>query len=403
MSNRHFPNFIEAYVDYTRNQEATEKIHRWVAISIIAAALERKVVLDRGYYKLFPNLYTFIVGASGIVRKSTSTGIGVDLLRCLDHFNIMSERVTAASLIEQLQRSGSTFMVGNKEMRQSATFCYASELQVFLGEVFGSLPELLTTFYDCQPNDATKPWVYETKGSGQTKIYGPCLNILGASTPTWLTRAIPASEMEGGFSSRVIFVVENAPPSKFVAWPAVAEGGAAVREKLMQDLQRIHTLTGDYIVSDAARKWFEDWYQAHQTSLMKAQKDARFSGYFGRKGDTILKIAMLLCVAESDDLTLYERHLSLADVMLTELEQSMFDAFGSAGKNENAEDLKQVWGMLQANGTMKHSDLLKVLWRNIDHKKLMTITEDLRRMNLITATLEGDKLIYRTLDRAAKL
>ncbi|HUR98766.1 MAG TPA: hypothetical protein VMZ26_11930, partial [Pyrinomonadaceae bacterium] len=151
---RNFPNFIDSYLTFTENQESSVRIHRWVAISIIAAALERKVWLNQGHWLLFPNLYVFIIGPSGIVRKSTSTGIGVDLIRSLPGFKLMSERVTAASLIAQLERSGRKFALKDgTEMRQSAVFSYASELSIFLGEVFGSISELLTTFYDCAPND----------------------------------------------------------------------------------------------------------------------------------------------------------------------------------------------------------------------------------------------------------
>lgn len=394
---RHFPNFIDAYVSYTRNQEASEKIHKWVAISIIAAALERKVWINRGYYLLFPNLYTFIIGASGIVRKSTSTGIGVDLLRNLERFNIMSERVTAGSLIQQLERSGMKYVAGGREMRQSATFCYASELKVFLDEVFGSISELLTTFYDCQPNDCTKPWVYETKSAGQTKIYGPCLNMLGASTPTWLVRAIPASEMEGGFSSRVIFVVENSPPTKFVAWPELEKGADQTRMKLIDDLREIHELCGEFRIDKLAKAHFEEWYKEHQLSLVSAGNDTRFSGYFGRKGDTILKLAMILAVSRSNDLVIQLEHIEWAIMMLDELEVSMFEAFGATGKNENSAELVKIWEMLRKNPWNRHDEVMRQVWRDMDSKGLMSIAEDLQRMNLIRPKIINGQMIYETL------
>lgn len=390
---RHFGNFISSYVDYTRHQEASTKIHKWVAISIIAAALERKVVLNRGFYLLFPNLYTFIIGASGIVRKSTSTGIGVDLLRNLENFRMMSERLTAASLIQQLERSGDIYKANGYDTRQSAIFCYASELSVFLKEVFGSISELLTTFYDCQPNDATKPWVYETKGEGQVKIFGPCLNILGASTPTWLRECIPADQMEGGFSSRVIFVVETDPPSKFVAWPEVDKATNEMRPKLIETLAHIHTLVGEFKPTEESKVWFSAWYEKHMRGLI-SRTDARFSGYYGRKGDLLLKVAMVFSVAESDELLLKPEHLEQASNALDELEKSMFDAFGSVGKNEFSAETHSVWNTIRREVAIPHSKLLGIYWRDLGHAEMLKITETLHRMNKIRAETVGTEIVY---------
>jgi hypothetical protein len=390
---RHFPNFVDAYVRYTQNQETSEKIHRWTALSIIAAALERKVCLNRGYYTLFPNLYVFIVGASGIVRKSTSTGIGVDLLRHLERFNIMSERLTARSLIDQLERSGTKFTRDGRDERQSAVFAYASELKVFLGEVFGSISDLLTTFFDCVPNDSSKPWTYENKGDGQINVYGPCLNILGASTPTWLIQCIPPTEMEGGFSSRAIFVVETDPPRKFVAWPEVDRELASLRPKLIDDLRRIHALVGTYRVSAEARAWFSAWYETHQRKLLR-QNDSRFSGYFGRKGDTILKVAMSVAASQSDELVLREEHVSEAAALLDALEASMFDAFGNAGRNETNDTLMKILSTIRTHGRITHSALLRAHIRDTSHKGLVEIIENLRRMRLIQAITESNDVTY---------
>lgn len=385
---RNFSNFIDAYLKYTENQESTRKIHKWVALSIIAAAMERKVYLDAGHFKIFPNLYVFIVGDSGVVRKSTSTGIGVDLLRSMDELQIMSERVTSSSLIQQLERSKREFSVGDTTEVQSAVFAYASELVVFLREVYGSISELLTTFYDCIPQDSTKPWIYETKGEGQIKIFGPCLNILGATTATWLTKAIPSDEMEGGFSSRVIFVVERENPDKFIAWPELNPEVAALRPKLVQDLQQIHSLRGSFKKTQAAHDFYHEWYVSYKTNAIK-QTDARFRGYYGRKPTTVIKLAMALAVAESNDLIFDRHHLEKAIAMLEELEENMMDAFGATGKNLLAEGLFRISDLVQRSGKITHKVLLKTFYRDLNGNEIQQIMTDLLKMGKVKFTQIG--------------
>lgn len=377
--------FVSSYMDFTKGQEATDRIHRWVALSVIAGALERKVWLHRGHYTLFPNLYTFIIGPSGVVRKSTSTAIGVDMLREIDTIRIMSERVTAASLIKQLADSQKNFDYKGFAVKQCPTFTYASELNVFLNEIFGSISELLTTFYDCVPNDSSKSWKYQTIGGGVTNIYGPCLNLLGASTPTWLVRAIPASEMEGGFASRVIYVVEDT-SRRAIAFPdgeTKAEDYELHRRRLVDNLKRIHNLVGPMFVTPEFRAQGQLWYESHQKS-QRSNTDLRFSGYYGRKFDTVLKVAMLLSVSESSDLIIDTRHFEQSLALLQDIESRMFDAFGSHGENPNSTLMNKIWSILKNEKRMTLSRLMNMLHRDAGHERVCLVVDNLAFMHRVT-------------------
>lgn len=381
--------FLAKYLDFTQGQEATERVHRWVGISVVAGALERKVWLPRGSYTLYPNLYTFIVGPSGVVRKSTSTAIGVNLLRELEGIKVMSERMTAATLIAQMERSHKVFTFSGREIKQSATFAYASELAVFLGEVFGSISELLTTFYDCVPNDSSQPWTYETRGNGIQRVFGPCLNILGASTPTWLVRSIPPSEMEGGFASRVIFVVESE-ARRSIAWPDLETRPDDYESKkrfLASELKRIHSLSGPFSASSAFRTQGKLWYDTHQKNL-KANRDLRFSGYYGRKFDTVLKVAMALNVSRGSTLQLEIQDLEESLHYLDDIEKNMFNAFGAHGENPNSKLIEKVWDLLVAQKQLHLSTILRHLRRDTSHERLLSVMEDLRVMNRVRQSMD---------------
>jgi hypothetical protein len=351
---------------------------------VIAGALERRVWLPRGNYTLFPNLYVFIIGPSGRVKKSTSTALGVDLLRELPEFKIMSERATAASLISQLERSGKTFTYNGREIKQSPSFAYASELNVFLGEVYGSITELLTTFYDCQPQDSTKPWTYETRGSGVQRIYGPCLNILGASTPAWLKDSVPVKALEGGFASRVIFVVEQS-MRKAIAFPdreRRPEDHDAQRRFLMSQLKRIYALNGPARISEECVAVAQPWYEDHMARSFVGS-DARFSGYYARKFETALKLALLLSVAESDSLVIELGHFEGALKLLTDVELQMMDAFTASGDNPNAALTEKVWRLVSTERRILMKNLITAVRHDAGIAKLTEIVQDLRAMGRV--------------------
>jgi hypothetical protein len=398
---RHFPNFLAAYREYTKCHEASAKVHMWTAISVIAAALERKVWLDEGLFTLFPNLYVFIIGAPGLVKKSTSTAVGVDMLRELDNMNIMAEQLTAAAMIDTLQRSGSKFSHKGQEVRQSSVFCYASELNVFLKEVFGSTVELLTTFYDCQPNDSSKPWIRETKGNGQVKVFGPCLNVLGCSTPTWLRESVPESQMGGGFSSRVIYVMETEPPNVYVPWPKVDTSGREMRKKLVEDLRVIHNLAGEFSFTDEARAFYSDWYIAYMKQMAGGQIHRNFEGYFGRKGTLIKKLAMVASVAESNSLVGEVSHIAKAIAWLEGVEKHMMAAFGVVGKNEGAALTLNVLEFLQKRSKATGGEVLQNFVHDADGQVLERVLSDLQKMRLIQLAVDGSEAVWAVTKRGA--
>lgn len=374
---RNFPDLIDAYLEFTAGHEGTEKLQRWSILAVMAAALERKVWIDRGYYTLFPNLFVFIVGKSGLLKKSTSTAIAVNMLREIKGPKLMSERVTAAALIKQLQGSGKTFGYGGHRIKQSPLFIYASELAVFLEEVFGSIQELLTTFYDCQPNDSSKPWIYDTKTQQKHKVYGPCLNMLGATTKAWMRKCIPAQEMEGGFTSRVIFVIENDQPKNLVAWPAVDTAQREKRQLIVEDLQRIATLTGPMIPSDEAKAVFKQWYEFHMREVIPQNHDPKFIGYYARKGDHILKIAMIRSAARGDTRVIEADDIRWAGKQLEVLEPDLKAAFEGVGGNPVGELLYEIRNYIRNRGWCTHAELLKAFAKDLPGWQVNSMLKDL--------------------------
>lgn len=354
---RNFKDFIAAYLRYTENHESTERIRKWSIISVVAAALERKVWIDRGYYTLYPNLYVFILAKSGLVKKSTSTAIAVNLLRKLDDINFMSDRLTAASMVTQLSAAYKTFTHDGKEVPHSPLMSYSSELAVTMGEVYGSTIELLTTFYDCVPNDPKTPWMNKAKHESEIKIYGPCLNILGASTKEWLRKCIPPKEMYGGFTSRCVFVVENSPPDKLVAWPKRSEELRDMETRLVEDLDIIHNLSGQISVPKDFVTVFTQWYEYHMREVVAKNEDLRWTGYLSRKADLLLKLSMIRSVTTRNSLDLRVDDLRWAGKELEEIEPEMMLAFNrESDDNKNISDNK-IYEYIKAKGTVAEEEL----------------------------------------------
>ena len=189
---RNYPDFIKSFLHFSSSVPAPGKFLKWAALSIVAGALERKVWIRNAGYLLHPNLYIMLVGDPGISRKSTSSQTAMKILRKVPDMYFLSTQVTSASMILAMRESGLNRYVklNGLSYYNSSSFLYSSEAAVTLKEIQGSIIELLTDFYDCQPNGwntgEETPWEKRTKSDGPIRIFNPCLNMLACSTPNYL-------------------------------------------------------------------------------------------------------------------------------------------------------------------------------------------------------------------------
>ena len=202
---RELNDWISAYLKYVENTEPPISYHTWTAVSMIAGALQRKVYLNWGHDTIYPNMYIVLIGPSGRARKGTAMNIGKDILKDIG-ISMTSESITREALIRDMKDAVTNFpdaTTGKVRFHCSLT-ALSEELSVFLGQNDIKFLADLTDWYDSRDS-----WTYRTKGSGTDKIQGVCFNILGATAPDWLQSILPQEAVGGGFTSRIIFVVEE--------------------------------------------------------------------------------------------------------------------------------------------------------------------------------------------------
>ncbi|RLC38609.1 MAG: hypothetical protein DRH51_08095, partial [Candidatus Coatesbacteria bacterium] len=246
---RELGDWLDAYIDYTSEQESPSLFHLWVGLSMISSALGRKVWIDKGYYTLYPNLYVVLVGASARVRRTTALNIGYGLFRdALPDRLIVSQKTTPEGLIDIFVKEG-------RRSGTSGGTIVSTELGVFLGAATksGDIIQLLTDWYDC-PNIFT----YHTITRGKQKMTNVYCGLIGSTTPDWLKESLPPSAIGGGFTSRIVFVYQSR-TEKLVPFPKVSEEAIRLRAKLVSDLRQIGEIRGEYRLTDAAMDWYERW------------------------------------------------------------------------------------------------------------------------------------------------
>jgi len=378
--------WVYKYLKYTCNQESPTQFHVWSALSVLGSALGRHVWIYRGYYNLYPNMYIIIAAESARCRKSTSADIAVeDILTQSSTIDIIREKMTTEFLCKELSQK----RVNNE------CLIYASELATFLGaSAFASgLIPLLTSMYNCP---AKKD--YKTKESGVFELENVCINILACTTLDWMSNNMPGDTIEGGFTGRVIFVVGEDPRLRN-AWPSVTEEQKQIRNDLISDLVRIHSLHGEYIPTDEATEVYKRWYA---DAIEPA--DLRLRPYEGRKGEHVLKLAMILSASEyipgeMHSYSITGSHIRTALALLKKAEKLMPLAFRGAAFSKNSKDIDRVLRQIEKmDGDKKwipHSVLLKKNAHYINGMEFKQVIDSLIDMGTILSKVVGKGMQYK--------
>lgn len=379
--------WVYKYLKYTENQESPTQFHIWSALSTIGSTLGRKCWIYRGYYNLYANQYIIIAAESARCRKSTSSDIAIDdILTHSSTVDIIREKMTTEFLCKELARDDRV----NNEI-----LIYAPELATFLGaSAFHSgLIPLLTSMYNC-PAERD----YKTKESGVFSMKNVCINVLACTTLDWMSNNMPGDTIEGGFTGRVIFVVGEEPRLRN-AWPTVTDKQKEIRNGIINDLVRISTLNNQYEITGEARRIYERWY-----NIAIEPSDIRLRPYEGRKGDHVLKIAMILSAAEftpgvASEYIIRGRHIRTALAVLQRTEKLMHLAFRGAAFSKSSKDIDRILRQLEKlggqNKWIQHSILLKMNAHYLNKTEFREVMDSLEDMKSIEIMVAGKGMRYR--------
>lgn len=353
---RNSDNFLREYVKYTEHMEAPRQYHMWTAISIIAGALRSKCHIDMGYFKWKPNQFIIFVAPPGIVSKSTTSGVGTELLREVPGINFGPGSCTWQALFSNFVEVEERFKVGRKNIQTSCLTVEASELGTFLDFNNGEMVDTIVDIWDAKD----KATVRRTVGGGEQRIEGAWLNLIACTTPSWIAQSMPQYAIGGGFTSRCVFVYADT-KEKLVAYPTdhLPKGQASRKKALVEDLTRISMISGAFKLDKEAKKFGDEWYVNHNKNQAEHLKSDLLAGYSARKQTHMHKVAMCLSAAESDSRIITKSHMETALALLSFSEQNMVKVFDTVTDDREANNLgvlKQV--ILKHRRGITRTDLL---------------------------------------------
>ncbi len=365
-------NWIEGFLEYVKDTESPKIFSEWTAYSVLAASMERRVYITRGHHTIYANLYIILVGKSG-ARKSSAPKICLDdIIYPTKEFNTINIiKATAEALYEELS---------NKTRLDNCVYIFADELETFLGDsgFKGDVIPALTRLYD-----SADEIDYRTRGGGTKVLTNVNINFLACTIFHYIGIMLPKEAITGGFAARVIWVSAERSKKRY-AWGTELVD-YKLRDLLRINIIRIKNLMGRITVSKKAHFFYKDWYDKYNPKY-----DPIMEPYYDRKGTTVLKIAMIVAVAETQVNTIEKflietHHIEEAIRILSKVEKTMNSIYNSSmgdlSKNcERILDEIKKRGGVEVGHSKAANSLFRYIKTSIEFKEAIEYLIDLGRI-----------------------
>lgn len=372
-------------VDFGRwtlpRSEAPETYIFWTGLFTLSSVLRRKVFIPKsllGSWSVAPNLYILFIAPAGRARKSTTANYIEDLLDDIPNITRAPELVTKERLLDKLIKSN------------DASMCIvAPEFGEFIAKSGPSMFGFLTNMFDGKKNISEDTF---TRGAGFAEK--PCVTLLGATTPDSMVEMMPQNVIGGGFASRTVFIYEERVRRRKIWYDDVDQKEMELlHQNLMADLLHINeNISGEFTLSKEAYDFFGDWYEKNSEGDPEQYK---LSGYFERKPAHIMKLAMLLHIAYSDELVLQKRDFEDAIKQVEIVEKSLPVVFQSLGSNPYTVDMYRILDYIVDKQRVTKEQVSNHFMHAAEPMKLKELMDGLVDAGYIEAELEG-RHIYLT-------
>ena len=351
---------LSLYLHHAGRSSIPADYHLWTCYSLVAACLGNRVCFERFRDQpLYPNLYVFLIGPSG-VGKSAAIGTGRKFVEDPQVSRAVGPlsglKVTAEYLIDAMARrtkTGEPAVVYLLTSEASATIGRGDRADMFIRTV----TELFT--------GREQMLIEGTVGRGTRVLKNYCLNWLAGTTVEWLNDSVRRQDIAGGFFARVIPVVASVgPPTTAVEYP---DDYDEVVERLHERFQQLTTLNGCFQFSEAADAAFAAWNEGRPRP-----RDELLAPSYERRPELVLKVAM--CRAVMDDplnLSIRRHHVADAIKHVDRALRSLPMLIDRAAESPETEGLLWVSTTIRSFGRIQHQRLLSwALRRGMSPKHL---------------------------------
>lgn len=389
---------IKAYLNYTRDTEPPYIFHRWCAISSIGALLGRNYYLPFGSQRIFPNLYTMLLGDAG-ARKSTAIKLAKRLLTSSGYETIAANKTRIEKFLIDLEGLEIEGMDGKKDAQKvydavmndnlwgknaiqepKETFVMADEWNVFAGAGNMDMYDILGDLWDW--DDEHIPFRHRLKNSKSVSIFQPTISILGGTNLTNFIRSFPPETLEQGILSRMILIGGERSSRKYTIPPTPSEVDT---NELIKGFREVRQFRGMATTTDKAFKILDALYNSWSEI-----DDVRFRSYSNRRFTQLIKLCLIISASRLSR-NIDDEICIIANTTLSAAEVCMPKSLGEFGKSKNSDVANKIMELLYgANHPVSVKDIWVKVHQDLEKAQMLQeILSSLQLANKIQFVKEG--------------
>lgn len=378
-------NLLADFLKWTIPRSAAKESYIfWTGLFTMSSVLRRHVKVGKEYlgsWECYPYLYLLFLGPAGNL-KTTTVNYNLDLLNEVGGLTPAPDQLTVPKLASMLT-----------EAEECSMYINAGELSEFIAKSGVDMYSFLTRAFDGQKTLSVGTHMRDIELSEK-----PCINFLGASTVETLVDILPQSVLDGGFGRRCIFIYEEDVRRRKLMYTdvPVVEIYNQYFPNLVHDLKYIaNNLFGNFKLTDDAVNKFEQWFIDGAGFKKNGNRISnRLSGYYQTKPAFVMKVAMMLKIADGnvihkDQLILDWKTIEEAITIVESTEANMHMVLGNVGKNVYKNDTKNMMQFISDNEPIKLSQLLQEFSAVAEPTKLGELIQGMSNAGMISLEPSG--------------
>lgn len=384
--------WLEQLIYCTDELESPKSFWYWSALAAIAAIVKDNVYLNRGgAFKQYPNIYVMLLARSGL-RKGPPINMAKRFVTKVGGSRIINGRSSIQAILKDMGTAVSA--PGGKIIGGADAFITASELSSSFVDDKATM-DILTDLYDRIYNEGE--WRSLLKME-QFTLNNPIISMLVGTNEPHFKNFFMEKDIQGGFIGRMFVIAES---KKNRTNSLVDDLENPLNDEMfLPHLREIKKLKGPFapLTKTEAGDIFHQWYCALDEVYDRVEDK---TGTLERIGESVIKVSMLLSLAEGTDLIISAKQMVEAIGACQRL-------VGNIRRSTMTQGSKQVFAeqkmliieelMKRDNHIISQEMLLKKYWMHFNIDQLVAIMESFHTARLIMTETVGNRIMYTMTD-----
>lgn len=386
--------FVSKYLEHTQFYESPTSFWKWSAYATLAGVLRDNCYYKQGDDALFPNIYVLLVADSAVQRKDRPVKLCERLVQKINNTKVINGRSSIQGILDELAR-GETDKHTGKIIKGGSAIWIAPEMSAGI-VADPEAVKILTDIYSFREK-------YDSRLRTQANfsIKNVCFSFMAASNEELLRDVYDIKATMGGLLGRTFLVMPNEFRKGNSLFDLQIDSSMIELEGM---LHKVAELKGQFDFTTGAKEHYSNWYLPFRAAY---EKRPDRSGISGRVHTSILKLAMLIAVSETNTLVVTKENVDQAINECMDLVPNYTRFVMAAGKSSLAEIATVILSALNESSgkAMPRKIILQRFWNILDQgaETLDKLVTTLEQGGMIQSIMEDGGITYKMTEKCVTI